>query len=115
MPSLICNVTFNPPVITMLGSSIKEETIHKLEHALPEVTTTAMCSQREPPKFVYVPNPPHWRMELGQHYCDQLGRAIIFLRLIEALNGEEWKLKGTNTVVSMDNGKDTNKFFFYRS
>ena len=60
-------------------------------------------------------NPPHWHMEIGQQYCDQLGRSIIFLRLIEALNGEEWKLKGTNTVVNPENGKDTTKFFFYRS
>ena len=115
MPSLIVNVTFNPPVVKLLGTSIREETIHKLEAALPEVTTTAMCTQRERPKFQMMNNPPHWHMDIGQHYCDQLGRSIIFLRLIEALNGEDWKLKGSNTVTNMDNGKDTTKFFFYRS
>jgi len=54
-------------------------------------------------------------MDLGQHYCDQLGRFVIFLRIIEALNAEDWKLKGTNTVVNMGSRKDTTKFFFYRS
>ena len=103
MPSLIVNVTFNPPVVKVLGTNIREETVTKLELALPDALTTALCTQRDRPKFQPMPNPPHLHMDLGQHYCDQLGRSVIFLRIIEALNAEDWKLKGTNTK------------FFYRS
>jgi hypothetical protein len=115
MPSLIVNVTFNPPVVKLLGTTIREETVHKLEAALPGALTTATAVQKAPPQFELMANPPHWHMDLGQAYCDQLGRSMIFLRIIEALAAEEWKLKGTNTVTHPENGKDTTKFFFYRA
>jgi hypothetical protein len=115
MPNLIVNVTFNPPVIKMMGTTLREETVTKLEQLLPGVTTTSLSSQREPPKFQLMNSPQHWHMDLGQHYCDQLGRSLIFLCLIEALESEDWMLKGTNTVTHPDNGKDTTKFFFFRA
>eukprot|EP00672_Neobodo_designis_P023531 CAMPEP_0174831326 /NCGR_PEP_ID=MMETSP1114-20130205/3023_1 /TAXON_ID=312471 /ORGANISM="Neobodo designis, Strain CCAP 1951/1" /LENGTH=115 /DNA_ID=CAMNT_0016065147 /DNA_START=52 /DNA_END=399 /DNA_ORIENTATION=+ len=115
MPNLVVNVTFNPPVVKMMGTTLREETVHKLEQILPQVTTTSLTHQRAAPKFQLNSNPTHWHIDLGQHYCDQLGRSLIFLALIEALEGEDWNLKGTNTVVHPENGKDTTKFFFYRA
>jgi hypothetical protein len=115
MPNLVVNVTFNPPVVKMMGTTLREETVHKLEQVLPQATTTSLTHQRSPPKFQLLNNPTHWHMDLGQHYCDQLGRSIIFLCLIENLEAEDWVLKGTNTVIHPDNGKDTTKFFFYRA
>eukprot|EP01063_Lacrimia_lanifica_P004740 TRINITY_DN126_c0_g1_i1.p1 TRINITY_DN126_c0_g1~~TRINITY_DN126_c0_g1_i1.p1 ORF type:complete len:137 (+),score=67.22 TRINITY_DN126_c0_g1_i1:63-413(+) len=114
MPHLVVNCTFNPPVIKMMGSTLREETVHKLDQRLPIVTTTSVSPKKELPKFSYVQNPPHWHNDLGQHFCDQLGRSMIFLTMIECLEGEDWKLKGTNTVTHPDNGKDTTKFFFFR-
>lgn len=115
MPNLIVNCTFNPPVIKLMGTTLREETIRKLEQRLPQVTTTSQSSQREPPKFVLLNHPTHWHIDLGQHFCDQLGRSLIFLAIIETLEAEDWKLKGTNTVTHPDNGKDTSKFFFFRA
>jgi hypothetical protein len=115
MPNLIVNATFNPPSIKLMGTTLREETIHKLEQRLPTATTTAQSGQREPPKFVLLNNPNHWHIDVGQHYCDQLGRSLIFLAIIETLEGEDWKLKGSNTVTHPDTGKDTTKFFFYRA
>jgi len=115
MPNLIVNISFNPPVIKMMGSTLREETIHKLEQRLPTVTTTSASTQRDPPKFVLMNNPTHWHIDIGQHFCDQLGRSLIFLCVIETLEGEDWKLKGSNTITHPDSGKDTTKFFFYRA
>lgn len=115
MPNLIVSCTFNPPTVTLLGTTLREETVHKLEQRLPTVTTTSLSSQREPPKFTLKDHPSHWHIDLGQHYCDQLGRSLIFLCLIETLEAEDWKLKGTNTITHPDTGKDTTKFFFFRA
>ncbi len=115
MPNLIVNCTFNPPQVKLIGATLRDETVHRLEQRLPGITTTASSSQREPPKFQLLNNPTHWHVDLGQHYCDQLGRSLIFLCLIETLEAEEWQLKGTNTVTHPDSGKDTTKFFFYRA
>lgn len=115
MPNLIVSCTFNPPVIKIMGTTLREETIHRLEQALPNMTTTAHSSQKEPPKFVMIPNPSHWTINLSTQYCDQLGRSVLFLAIIETLDAEDWKLKGTNTIVHPDSGKDTTKFFFYRA
>eukprot|EP00758_Cryptobia_borreli_P005132 Tbor_TRINITY_DN4748_c0_g2::TRINITY_DN4748_c0_g2_i1::g.17083::m.17083 len=116
MPNLIANVTFNPPVLKLMGSTIREETIEKLQRCLPQSTTTSAGSTRRPPPvFELKKDPDHWTIDLGQHYCDQLGRSIIFLNLIETLEGEDWKLKGTNTAVHPDTGKDTTKLFFHRA
>ncbi len=115
MPNLIVNVTFNPPVVKIMGSTLREETVHRLEQKLPSATTTSMSTQRDPPKFQLMSNPTHWQIELGQQYCDQLGRSIIFLSIIESLEGEDWMLRGTNTVTHPETNKDTTKFFFFRS
>jgi hypothetical protein len=115
MPNLIVNVTFNPPTIKLMGSTLREETIHKLEQRLPTATTTSPSTQHEPPKFVLKEHPTHWHMDVSQQYCDQLGRSLIFLQVIETLEAEDWKLKGTNTVTHPETNKDTTKFFFYRA
>lgn len=115
MPNLVVNVTFNPPVMKLMGATLREETIQKLEQRLPSATTTHPSDQKEPPKFVLKENPNHWHIDLGQHYCDHLGRSVIFLTMIDTLETEDWKLKGTNTVTHPDTGKDSTKFFFYRA
>ena len=115
MPHLIVSVSANPPKVKLMGTTIRDETIQRLEAILPDTTTTAVANaNRDPPKFNLMPNPPHWHMDLGQHYVDHLGRSHIFLKLIESLAGEDWRLKGTNTVINMDNGQDVTKFFFFR-
>eukprot|EP00758_Cryptobia_borreli_P018367 Tbor_TRINITY_DN6775_c0_g1::TRINITY_DN6775_c0_g1_i1::g.15358::m.15358 len=115
MPNLVVSCTFNPPVVTIIGSNLREETIHKLEQRLPTVTSTAASPKRDlAPVFVLHKDPDYWRMDLGQQFCDHLGRSMIYLMIIEALEGEDWKLRATNCMVHHDTQKDTNKFFFTR-
>lgn len=115
MPNLCASVTFNPPVVTLVGATLREETVHKLEQRLPSSTSTTPGANKEAPKFVFNKDPDHWKIDLGQQYCDHLGRSAIYLALIECLEGEDWKLRATNAMMHYDNGKDTNKFFFARN
>lgn len=114
MPNLIVSVTFNPPVVKLLGSTLREETIHKLEQKLPTVTSTAVIPGKEP-KFVFEKEPAHWRIDLGQQFCDHLGRSLIYLAIIECLEAEDWKLRASNCMNHYDTGKDTSKFYFSRA
>eukprot|EP00754_Rhynchopus_humris_P001335 Rhum_TRINITY_DN10797_c0_g2::Rhum_TRINITY_DN10797_c0_g2_i1::g.40331::m.40331 len=114
MPNLCLSCTFNPPVLKIMGHTLREETVHKLQSRLPAVTTSTTSPSSQPPKFVFVQNPPHWHLDLGQHYCDHLGRSFIFLTCIECLEGEDWKLRGTNCMTHYDSARDTTKFFFHR-
>ena len=115
MPNLVVSVTFNPPRIRCVGATLREETIKKLEMILPKVTTTAATQNKEPPKFTFVKEPPHWAMEIGQQFCDHLGRSLIYMAIIETLEAEDWQLRASNSMVHYDNGQDTNKFFFNRA
>jgi hypothetical protein len=115
MPSLVVSVTFNPPVVKLLGATLREETIKKLEGLLPKVTTTQGATGKEPPKFTFVKEPPHWHMEVSQQFCDHLGRSLVFMAIIETLEAEDWTLRASNSMVHYDTGRDTNKFFFARA
>ena len=115
MPNLVVTVTFNPPCIKLIGATLREETIKKLEAILPKVTTTAVTTGKEPPKFSFVKEPPHWHMEISQQFCDHLGRSLVYMAVIETLEAEDWTLRGSNSMVHYDTGKDTNKFFFNRA
>lgn len=55
-----------------------------------------------------------WRIDLGQHYCDQKGRAMIFLVIMEALEEEGFALRGTHTVVT-EREKDVTRLIFARA
>ncbi|KAK7198921.1 hypothetical protein NESM_000858900 [Novymonas esmeraldas] len=55
-----------------------------------------------------------WRIDLGQHYCDQKGRAMIFLVIIEALEEEGFAVRGTHTVVT-EKEKDVTRLIFARA
>ena len=114
MPNLIVTCTFNPPQIKLMGSTLREETIHKLEQRLPTVTSTASSPGKEAPKFVFHKEPAHWSIDIGQQFCDHLGRSMIYLVVIESLEAEDWKLRATNCMQHHDTGKDTSKFFFQR-
>ncbi len=114
MPNLVVSCTFNPPVVKIMGATLREETVHKLESKLPLVTSTAQTPGKEPPKFVFQKDPAHWTIELGQQFCDHLGRSLVYLAIIEALEGEDWKLRATNSMLHYDTAKDTSKFFFSR-
>jgi hypothetical protein len=115
MPNLVVTVTFNPPVIKLIGANLREETIKKLENFLPKVTTTAHTQSKEPPKFTFVKDPAHWHMEVSQQFCDHTGRALVYMAIIETLEAEDWTLRASNSMVHYDTGKDTNKFFFHRA
>ena len=39
---------------------------------------------------------------------------MMFLTIIEALEAEDWKLKGSNSILHPESGKEINKFFFVR-
>jgi hypothetical protein len=113
MPNLVVTVTFNPPVIKLIGSTLREETLKKLEVLLPKVTTTSVS--KDPPKFTIAKDPPHWHMEISQQFCDHLGRSLVFMAIIETLEAEDWTLRASNSMVHFDTGRDTNKFFFARA
>ncbi|AIN95223.1 hypothetical protein LPMP_020430 [Leishmania panamensis] len=54
-----------------------------------------------------------WHVDLGQHYCDQMGRTMIFLVIIEALEEEGFGLRGTHSLVVKE--KDITRLIFVRS
>eukprot|EP00667_Euglena_gracilis_P027947 EG_transcript_35106 len=114
MPSVICIATFNPPVIKFLGASIKDSTLEKVQKALYDMTNGVVNRRKVPPKFEQRPNPEHWQLSLDGHYCDHLTRSMMFLTIVEALEAEDWKLKGSNCVALKDKGCDSTKFFFMR-
>jgi hypothetical protein len=114
MPNLIVSCTFNPPVVKLLGSTLREETVHKLEQKLPTMTSTSTVPGKEP-KFTFEKEPAHWRIDLGQQFCDHLGRSLIYLAIIECLEAEDWKLRASNCMNHYDTGKDTSKFYFHRA
>eukprot|EP01006_Ploeotia_vitrea_P017704 TRINITY_DN48942_c0_g1_i2.p1 TRINITY_DN48942_c0_g1~~TRINITY_DN48942_c0_g1_i2.p1 ORF type:complete len:123 (-),score=22.09 TRINITY_DN48942_c0_g1_i2:164-532(-) len=122
MPNLIVVLRCNPPSVRLMGTTLREETIKKLDDKIFTVTTTSHSPKQEPPKFQYQATPPHWCMDVQKQYCDHLGRSMILLCLIEALEAEDWKLKGSHSVThnsfiwkSADAGMDTTRLFFYRA
>ena len=117
MPNLIVTCTFNPPTIKLMGSTLRQETIDKLQQKLPTVTSTQMTnsSEQKPPVFHFEKEPAHWWMEISSQFCDHLGRSLIYLAIIETLEIEDWKLRASNCMSHYDTAKDTSKFFFWRA
>ncbi|KEG06497.1 hypothetical protein DQ04_13641010 [Trypanosoma grayi] len=118
MPNAIVNCTFNPPTLSIMGAQMRQETIDSLERALPHCTTTSQNSMStangQAPKFVLADAQPNtWRMSIGQHYCDQRGRSVVFSAIISALQLEGWLLRTTNSIETEDN-KDVTRLFFWR-
>lgn len=158
MPNVIVTCVFNPPAISIQGTSIRQDTIEALQRALPKQTTTSLPSQRpgESAKFLLTNGGSSgadgaashgatgrieggagadshtnaseataqgdgsnegyksWRIDLGQHYCDQKGRSMIFLVIMEALEEEGFALRGTHTVVT-EKEKDVTRLIFARA
>ncbi|EAN94079.1 hypothetical protein C3747_32g246c [Trypanosoma cruzi] len=119
MPNVIVNCTFNPPAFSITGTQLRQETLDSLEKALPQCTTTSQNSMGaangNAPKFMLVNSQPNtWRMSIGQHYCDQRGRCVVFSTIISTLQTEGWALRTTDSHES-DNGKDITRLFFWRS
>eukprot|EP00999_Lentomonas_sp_LEN2_P001473 NODE_2517_length_551_cov_161.669811_g2467_i0.p1 GENE.NODE_2517_length_551_cov_161.669811_g2467_i0~~NODE_2517_length_551_cov_161.669811_g2467_i0.p1 ORF type:complete len:123 (+),score=29.76 NODE_2517_length_551_cov_161.669811_g2467_i0:84-452(+) len=122
MPNLICVIRFNPPVVKLMGTTLREETVQALNAKLSTVTTTSRSPKQEPPQFDFVDNPPHWTMQVQQQYCDHLGRSMMLLTCIEALEAEDWKMKASHAIThnshrwgSKDAGMDTVRIFFTRA
>ncbi|KPI82806.1 hypothetical protein ABL78_8182 [Leptomonas seymouri] len=149
MPNVIVTCVFNPPTISIQGTSIRQDTIEALQRALPKQTTTSLPSQRpgESAKFLLTSGGAtggrieggadtgahsnqddsaavkgeannkgynSWHIDLGQHYCDQKGRSMIFLVIMEALEEEGFALRGTHTVVT-EKEKDVTRLIFSRA
>ncbi|KEG14882.1 hypothetical protein DQ04_00271160 [Trypanosoma grayi] len=114
MPNLCVSATFNPPVISLLGATLREETVKKMEQRIPTVMSTSASPSKEPIKFLFHANPDHWRMELSQHFCDDLHKSAVFLVIIESLEAEGWGLRTSNSIRNSDSGKETTKLFFAR-
>eukprot|EP00992_Anisonema_acinus_P000383 TRINITY_DN10135_c0_g1_i1.p1 TRINITY_DN10135_c0_g1~~TRINITY_DN10135_c0_g1_i1.p1 ORF type:complete len:119 (+),score=28.73 TRINITY_DN10135_c0_g1_i1:62-418(+) len=109
--NLICNLTFNPPELVILGP-IKDTTIQKLEQILPQVCTSSP-GQKTVVQFQKNESPPHWFAKLGTMFCnEEMGQSQIMLKLMDCLEDEGgWKLKGSN-AINHDETKVTYKFFF---
>ncbi|KAH9579970.1 hypothetical protein LSM04_005216 [Trypanosoma melophagium] len=114
MPNLCVSATFNPPVISILGAALREETVKRMEQRIPSVMSTSASPSREPSKFVFYTNPDHWRMEVSQHFCDDLHKSAVFLVIIECLESEGWNLRATNNIRDPESNRDTTKLFFAR-
>lgn len=158
MPNVIVTCVFNPPVISIQGASLRQDTIDALQRTLPKHTTTSVPTQRqgETPKFLLtnggtqtveperitndtngegeasVPSTnagpgssaaaPEgssspftcWSINLGQHYCCQKGRSMIFLAIMEALEEEGFVMRGSHTVVT-EQEKDVTRLIFARA
>ncbi|KAL7696642.1 hypothetical protein N2W54_006250 [Lotmaria passim] len=115
MPNLCVSCTFNPPTITLLGSTIREDTVRAMEAQIPLATSTAVNPSKDPAKFVFLSDPDHWRMELQQHFCDELHKSSIFMAIIQALEEEGWRLRASNSVTHTESDRDTTKLFFVRA
>eukprot|EP00993_Chasmostoma_nieuportense_P005930 NODE_6545_length_524_cov_12.869018_g6380_i0.p1 GENE.NODE_6545_length_524_cov_12.869018_g6380_i0~~NODE_6545_length_524_cov_12.869018_g6380_i0.p1 ORF type:complete len:144 (+),score=45.40 NODE_6545_length_524_cov_12.869018_g6380_i0:65-433(+) len=122
MPNLVAVLTFNPPQVRLMGTTLREQTIKELDSRLDKMPTTSVSPKQQPPNFEYVPNPPHWCYSIDQHYCDHMGRSNFMLTVVEALEAEDWRMKGTHAVShnshiwkSADAGKDTTRMFFTRA
>lgn len=115
MPNLCVSCTFNPPTITLLGSTLREDTIRSLEKRLPLTTSTALTPGKETPHFAFASNPDHWRMELQQHFCSEVHKSSMYLAIIQSLEEEGWRVRASNSVVNPANGKETCKMFFTRA
>lgn len=129
MPNVVVTCTFNPPVVSIQGASLRQDTIDALQKALPKHTTTSMPTQRanESPKFLLMNGDAgsasgsapdankytNWRIDLGQHYCDQKGRSMIFLAVMESLEEEGFAMRGTHTVLT-ESEKDVTRMIFSR-
>ncbi|KAG5472504.1 hypothetical protein LSCM1_03905 [Leishmania martiniquensis] len=115
MPNLCVSCTFNPPIITLLGSTLREDTVRAMEAQIPLATSTAMNPSKDPPKFIFLSNPDHWRMEMYQHFCDELHKSSIFLVIIESLEEEGWRLRASNCIMKKNRDGETTKLFFTRA
>lgn len=129
MPNVVVTCTFNPPVISIQGASLRQDTIEALQKSLPKRTTTSMPTQRsnEPPKFLLMNGDAgsgnnsapdankytNWSIDLGQHYCDNKGTSMIFLAVMESLEEEGFAMRGTHTVTT-ENGKNVTRMIFSR-
>eukprot|EP00667_Euglena_gracilis_P026017 EG_transcript_30979 len=114
MPNLIVSCAFNPPVLIIMGHTLREETIRRLDARLTQMTTTFPSSKAETAKFELRSDPPHWYSTLDGQYCDQLGRSLVFMTIIEALEAEGWKLRASNTVSDEELVLDISKLFFFK-
>eukprot|EP00667_Euglena_gracilis_P028664 EG_transcript_36883 len=110
-PNLILNVQFNPPVVKVIGP-IQEETIQRLNAALPLSCTTDPRGRAPPAQFQYTEQPlPHWSMHLYGNYCNEQGKMQVMLDLLDALEEEGgWRLKAANGLPQIE--CETHKFFF---
>ena len=83
MPNLCASVTFNPPVVTLVDPPRGD---HPEAGATPACDLTTASQSKEPPKFVYHKDRLA-HIDLGQQFCDHLGRSAIYLALIGAWPG----------------------------
>lgn len=86
-----------------------------MEAQIPLATSTAVNPSKDPAKFVFLSDPDHWRMELQQHFCDELHKSSIFMAIIQALEEEGWRLRASNSVTHTESDRDTTKLFFVRA
>lgn len=115
MPNLCVSCTFNPPVITVLGSTLREDTVRAMEQQIPLATSTASNPGKEPVKFAFLSNPDHWRLELPQHFCDDLHKSAMALAIISSLEQEGWRIRAAVSVSHADACKEASKMFFTRA
>eukprot|EP00994_Dinema_validum_P004491 NODE_2545_length_678_cov_96.801272_g2085_i0.p1 GENE.NODE_2545_length_678_cov_96.801272_g2085_i0~~NODE_2545_length_678_cov_96.801272_g2085_i0.p1 ORF type:complete len:142 (-),score=56.85 NODE_2545_length_678_cov_96.801272_g2085_i0:252-620(-) len=121
MPVLVAHFRFNPPVLNLMGTTLREETIHKLDSKMFSVTTTSHSPKQDPPKFAFINTPPHWQMTMPKFYCDHLGRSSMFLAVVEAMEAEDWMMVAAHGFEhryecwkSVDAGMDGCRIFFCR-
>ncbi|EPY28096.1 hypothetical protein STCU_00342 [Strigomonas culicis] len=114
MPNLCVSCTFNPPVITVLGAQMKDETLHLLEKKLPQLSSTSINAKSELSKFNFFNNPDHWRLTMSQHFCDELHKSQFFSTITECLLQDGWLLRASNSVSTAADDTETVKLFFTR-
>jgi len=103
-PCLIVNVSFNPPVISIVGP-VKESTLAKLNDILPRLTTNSVRGRRKPPTFgpstEYVNvNPPNVAvMDMGSLFADEVAQLSIIVAVLDCLEDEGgWTMTDTHAA-----------------
>ena len=113
--NLIVNLTFNPPLINIIGP-VRDATVQKLNAILPEVcTSTQTANPKNKFAFVRRERPPCWQGQLASSFAnEEVGQSRLVLALLDCMEEEgDWKLKGSNAQCH-DVDKVTYKFFFVR-
>ena len=118
-------VSFNPPVVTIVGGPISEKTLDAATKALPQCCSNkgVMSLRRSlaPPIWQTITarssrNGPIVRMEIGEQFCDaEIAQTHFLATLLDLIEAEEaWSMTDAHANVEPTNKKEQHTLLFRR-